>query len=107
LTIDPDGSMRLEYRTYIWCDATVTTGCDSTVGNEIHDGGQVAGQITAVQNANTVTVTITSTSVPADVPLGPVRLGKDVGHDTIALFAGGFSGAPFCGANAPEGYCGA
>lgn len=107
LTIHPDGSVHLTFRTYTWCSATLITGCDGTPTGTLHDGGQVTGQITVVHNATTVTVMISSTSVPADVPLGPTRLGEDTRHDAIALFAGRLSGTPFCGNNAPRDYCGA
>ncbi len=106
LAIAPDGSLRIEFRTYVTCTATVTTGCDQIIGNEIHDGGMVTGRITQVINSTTVIVTITSSSAPSSLPLGAYRLGHDLGHHALALFSGSWPNAPFCGAGAPEGYCG-
>lgn len=107
LAITANGAVHLTFRTFIDCSPTVTTNCDRIVGNRMYDGGQVRGRVTAVQDANTVTVTITATSDPKAVPRGPVRMGRDVRRDAVALFAGNFSGTPFCGSASPFGYCGA
>src|SRR5580765_3198965 len=41
MTITSAGAVDIGFRTYVDCDATHTTGCDRTIGNEIHDGGVV------------------------------------------------------------------
>lgn len=107
LTVAPDGAVHLDFRTYVWCTATVTTGCDRMSGNVIHDGGLVDGRISQVINPTTVVVTVTSTSVPATVPEQQFRLGLDLHHDAVAPISGRLRGVPFCGAGAPSGYCGA
>lgn len=107
LVVTADGTVTMTFRTYVNCTATVTTGCDQITGSVIHDGGHVTGRITDVLNPTTVIVTVTSTSDPAALPLGPVRFGHDLSHHAIAAFAGQLSGTPFCGPGAPSGYCGA
>ena len=107
LVVSADGTVTMNFRTYVNCTATVTTGCDQITGSAIHDGGHVIGQITHVLNPTTVIVTVTFTSDPAALPLGPVRFGHDLGHHAVAPFAGQLSGTPFCGPGAPSGYCGA
>ncbi len=107
LVIRADGTVVVNFRTYVDCTSTVTTGCDRVIGNEIHDGGHVLGHITKVVNATTVIVTVASTTDPAAIPAGPVRLGHDLTHHAVALFAGDFNGVPFCSAESPSGYCGA
>jgi hypothetical protein len=102
-----DGAVTVTFRTYVDCTATVTTGCDRTVGHEIHDGGLVQGRVVSVINATTVEVAITSTSAPSEFAAGMYRLGHDLGHDALAFLGGGFRGVPFCGPGAPSGYCGA
>jgi hypothetical protein len=107
LVMKRDGSVQLEFRVYLSCTATRTTDCDRTRGNQIHDGGQVAAHVTQVINTTTMTITVTSTSAPDWLALGPVRVGYDRTHDAIAIFGGKLSGAPFCGNASPVGYCGA
>lgn len=107
LVVRSDGAVNLDFRTYVPCSATVTTGCDRTVGNVIHDGGQVSGRVVNVLNATTVQVAVTSTSVPREFAIGTYRLGHDLGHDALAFLGGGFKGVAFCGPRAPAGWCGA
>jgi hypothetical protein len=107
LTVGATGAITLEFRTYVDCTATVTTGCDRVEGNTISDGGHVTGQVSQVINRTTVWVTLTSTTAPSELPRGTYRLGRDLQHGAVALFAGQWSQAPFCGPDAPSGYCGA
>ena len=107
LTVTAGGAFDVVYRTYVNCTATVTTDCDKTVGNEIEDGGRITAQLATVVNPTTVTVTVTARTASSQVPLGPVRVGFDQGHDAIALFAGSWASAPFCGPSSPGSYCGA
>lgn len=107
LVVRSDGTVTLDFRTYVNCTATVTTGCDRITGNVLYDGGHVTGKISQVINANTVVVTVTSTSVPSTIANGPMRLGHDLAHHALAPLDGGFKGVPFCGSGAPTDYCGA
>jgi hypothetical protein len=107
LEVSSAGQVTITFRTYVDCTATVTTGCDQITGSSIHDGGHATGHITEVLNPTTVIVTFASSTVPSAVPLGPVRLGHDLTHDAVAIFAGEFSGVPFCAPGAAAGYCGA
>lgn len=107
LTITASGALTMTYRTYVNCSATVTTGCDQTVNNQIHDGGAVTAHLTQVVNPTTVMVAITASSAPSLVPIGSARLGFDQTHDAVALFTGDWANAPFCGTHSPSGYCGA
>lgn len=107
LVVRSDGSVTLVFRTYVNCTATVTTGCDRITGNVLYDGGQVTGKISQIINANTVIVSVTSTSVPSTIPDGPMRLGHDLARHALAPLDGGFKGVPFCGPGAPSNYCGA
>ena len=84
--------MVVDFRTYVDCTTTVTTGCDQIIGNVIHDGGHVTGRITRVISPTTVIVTIASTTDPAAIPAGPVRLGHDLGHHAVALLPASTAG---------------
>lgn len=107
LVVRPDGGVSVDFRTYVQCTATVTTGCDRIVGSVLHDGGHVTGRVTQVRNATTVTVTVSATTVPTIVPVGSFRLGHDLKHHAVAPFGNKLNGVPFCGAGSPTGYCGA
>lgn len=107
LTVHTTGGVDVTFRTYVNCTPTVTIGCDRVIGNEIHDGGLATATVTRVDNATTIELNVSSSTVPSAIPLGPVRMGLDTGHDAVALFAGQFSGLAFCGPRAPSGYCGA
>jgi len=101
------GTVAVDFRTFVNCTATITTGCDRTKGSTISDGGHVSGTVTRVINSTTVMVTLTETTAPSQLAEGTYRLGHDLGHHALALFAGGWNQAPFCGPDAPSGYCGA
>jgi hypothetical protein len=107
LTVGSAGLVVLDFRTYVTCSATVTTGCDQFSGNEIIDGGHVSGQITQVLNPTTVMVTITASTVPSTLAPGTYKMGRDLARAAVALFAGQFNGVPFCSSASPSGYCGA
>jgi hypothetical protein len=108
LVVTAAGQVTIAFRTYVDCTATITTGCDQITGSSIHPGGHASGHVTEVLNPTTVFVTFASSTVTSAVPLGPVRLGHDLTHDAVAIFAGEFSGVPFCGPGAAAaGYCGA
>jgi hypothetical protein len=102
-----DGSVSIDFRTYVECTATVTTGCDRIVRDGIYDGGRVTGRVTQTLNATTVTVTVITTTVPTIVPVGTFRLGHDLRHHAVAPFGNRLNGVPFCGAGSLTGYCGA
>jgi hypothetical protein len=107
LVVRSDGSVAIDFRTYVTCTAKITTGCDQVVGNAIRDGGHVVGAVTQVLNPTTVIVTVTATTVPKIVPRGTFRMGHDVKHHALATFGNKLNGVPFCGAGSPTGYCGA
>jgi hypothetical protein len=107
LTVRRDGTVLIDFRVYITCTATRSTECDRIIGSTIEDGGHVVAHVTRVVSNTTMIMTVTSTSAPDFVPMGPVRIGHDLTHHAVAIFSGKLSGDAFCGTGSPSSYCGA
>jgi len=99
--INPDGSFTLTARSFVDCGAKVEAGCDRFVGNEIIDGANATGRVTAVVHGTAYGVVTFSTS--PDWPKGSIKLSFHPATDTVTLS----SGELFCGPGSPAAYCGA
>jgi hypothetical protein len=108
LTVEADGSFELGYRLYKFCDSNPAP-CDSLRGNEIVDGGHVAGRFDAGSPPRW-TGQITSASEPTAWPVGPISADYDPSTGIVSLQPGTVpsdQAMTFCDSTAEGGACGA
>lgn len=103
LTVDSRGTGRMSWRTYRTCGEDPPP-CDTFEGNTIRVGGQATIRLTTT-GPTTASGRVVTSSDPADLPLGPVRLrfdpNGDVIHSRLSL------GRPvLCGPHAAVTRCG-
>jgi len=68
-----DGTGTASWRIYSWCGDDPTPPCDSTVGNEIIDGGHAVFLLTTVQGV-TALGRVVYASYGSKIPVGYLRL---------------------------------
>jgi hypothetical protein len=98
LQITPGGLGILSYRTFNWCDS-IASGCDEMVDNQIINGGLTIFRLTGGQGTEAQGRIRYSTTGES----GPITLTADSSNDTLTLPGG----IRYCGADAPQGECGA
>ena len=97
LFIDASGYGILNWRTYATCGQQAPP-CDIFSGNDIVDGGFAAFTISA--SGDTASGRVLTSSVPAQVPLGPFTARLDQERDLLQPSFPLFHGSPLCGPRA-------
>jgi serine/threonine protein kinase len=100
LQITQGGLGIMSFRTFTNCP-DISVGCDQSLGNNIVNGGLVVFRLDSGQG-NEATGRIVSSTVG---PARPIAMRENRHQDTLSF--SNFKDAPFCGANSPEGACGA
>jgi hypothetical protein len=100
IDIQVDGRFNIGMRTYQFC-GQAPPPCDTISGNEIIDGDEASGQLTAI-SGEIATGAVTKTTDPSLSPEGPIKIVLDPSTDSISA-----NNVTFCGTSAPAGYCGA
>jgi len=95
--VHSDGSGIASWRIYSWCGDDPTPPCDSTVGNDIIDGGNAVFLLTRVQGA-TALGRVVYASYGSKIPVGSLRL-ELMPKDHLSF--PGLGGGPLCGPRAP------
>jgi hypothetical protein len=103
--IDPSGSGIGIWRVYDYCSDTPPP-CDLVTDHEIISGG-FASFVLEAAGATTASGRVVTTSVPAEVPIGPLTARFDPKADLLWLSAPLFKDYPLCGPHAAVGRCGA
>ena len=103
LTVRPDGSASLVWRTYRWCSDDPRPPCDGMNGDEIVSGGRASLRLDVV-SGHEAHGTVDDSSDPSRLPAGsPITL-RLLPDDQLEVQPAAFT---FCGPSAPPGACGA
>ena len=106
LNVDGTGLGRLTWRTYTTCGQDPPP-CDTTIGNEIFDGGDATVFLTSLSAAS-ASGRVVSSNAPDLFPVGPVTVRLDTAADLLYLSPTPFGqDVPLCGPKAAPGACGA
>jgi hypothetical protein len=106
LNIDGTGLGTLTWRTYTTCGQDPPP-CDTTIGNEIFDGGDATLFLATISAAGASGRVVTS-NTPDPFPVGPLTVRLDTATDLLYLSPTPFGqDVPLCGPKAAAGACGA
>jgi hypothetical protein len=100
IVIQANGRFTIGMRTYQFC-GQAPPPCDTVSGNEIIDGDEASGQLTAI-SGEVATGAVTKTTDTSLSPEGPMKIVLVPSTDSISA-----NNVTFCGTSAPVGYCGA
>ncbi|SRR5258708_3529045 len=103
--IDPSGSGIGRWRVYEWCSDRPPP-CDLVTDHQIISG-EFASFVLKAAGATTASGSVITTTVPAEVPIGPLTARFDPKEDLLWLSAPLFKDYPLCGPRAAVGRCGA
>jgi serine protease Do len=102
MMINTGGLAIIGYRTYQNCNASRTSGCDQTIGNNLIDGGLTAFQLGSASTSHSTGTFIFSTTGLT----GPVSVRPGAHPGTLVVPQ--FTSVPFCDEGAESsGVCGA
>ncbi len=104
LTVDRAGHARITWRTYAVCGEDPPP-CDTFRGGEIVDGGTATGIFTDIDRTTASGRVLTSTD-PAGLPVGPITLRFDPGHDVLSMRPSPRGPSPLCGPHPVSVVCG-
>jgi hypothetical protein len=106
LNIDGTGLGTLTWRTYTTCGQDPPP-CDTTIGNEIFDGGDATVFLATISAVGASGRVVTS-NTPDLFPVGPLTVRLDTATDLLYLSPTPFGqDVPLCGPKAAAGACGA
>jgi hypothetical protein len=105
MTIAPDGTGTLTYRTYQFCSDDPTPPCDSVKNDEIVSGGHIEFRLLAAQGSSAATGSVTQSNDPK-TPVGTAVTATVSGYNLELSF---WPGTMFCAPDTPSGQwnCGA
>jgi len=106
LTIDSTGVGTLTWRTYANCGQDPPP-CDTTIGNEIFDGGAATVFLASIGPDN-ASGRVISSNTPDPFPVGPLTVRLDTATNLLYLSPTPFGqDVALCGPKAAAGACGA
>ncbi|HEX9315983.1 MAG TPA: hypothetical protein VGA71_11330 [Actinomycetota bacterium] len=106
LSVDGTGLGTLTWRTYTTCGQDPPP-CDTTIGNEIFDGGGATVFLASITAAG-ASGRVVSSNTPDLFPVGPLTVRLDTASDLLYLSPTPFGqDVPLCGPKAAAGACGA